>query len=291
MASFCSCSPDEDITLQIGEDYVASNTKVYFIDSLTVKASTIQFDSLIVSYPNRLLIGAYNDPTFGVTQSRSFIQLENYDYEINNDAIYDSIALTLYYDKYFYNDTIPNQQFKVFEVLDDIEPDGGGYYNSTNFNYNNTPIAVKYFSPKPYKNDSLFIKIDDVFGATLFNKIKDDDINNIDEFLNEYKGLVITANENSNTSILGFAKHSLLRIYYSLQAEEEIIEKSINFSFNKANTFNQTTSDQAGTYFETIIDQETILLSTETDNSSFIQSGTGIATRIDIPYKIGRAHV
>lgn len=284
LAFYCSCSPDEDITLQIGEDYVASNTKVYFIDSLTVNASTIQFDSLIVSYPKRLLIGAYNDPTFGVTQSRSFIQLENHDYGIDNDAIYDSIALTLYYDNYFYNDTIPNQQFKIFEVLDDIKPEESSYYNTTNFNYNNTPIAVKDFSPKPYKNDSLFIKIDDAFGASIFNKIKDDDINNLDEFLDEYKGLMVAANESSNTSILGFAKHSLLRIYYSLPSEEEIVEKTIDFSFNTANTFNQTTSNQTGTFFETIIDQETILQSKDTDNSSFIQSGTGITTRIDIPY-------
>ena len=282
-----SCDKNEEnFTLQIGENYVDSTTKVYFIDTLTVKAATIQFDSLIVNNVNRLLIGSYNDSVFGKTKSKSFVQLQNSIYDIDDDAVYDSIALILKYDKYFYNDTIPTQRFKIFELLDDIEPneDDGFYYNTTNFNTHINAIAEKDFLAKPNKNDSLNININDIFGATLFNKIKDDIINNNDEFLDEYKGLLIEADQNISTSVLGFTKNSLLRMYYVIDDGDDILEKTIDFTFNSFNTFNQTVSDKTGTYFEDIIDQETILPSLETDDSCFMQSGTGLVTRIDIPY-------
>lgn len=279
-----SCNKDvSELTLLIGEDYIDSNTKAYFIDTLTVKASTFQFDSLIVS-SNRLLIGAYTDEVFGKIQSKSYMQLVNSTYDIDDDAVYDSIVLILNYDTYFYNDTIPSQEYKVFELLEDIEPDEVTYYNTTDFNYNNTPIAIKNFLPRPNKNDSLDIKISDAYGVSLFNKIKDNDINNSEEFLDEYKGLLIEANENTNTSVLGFSKDSFLRMYYTINDEIENLEKTIDFTFDALNTFNQISSNKTETYFETIVDQETFLPSSETDDSSFIQSGIGILTRIDIPY-------
>jgi len=282
--SIVSCSEKEEgFTLEIGEDFVDSNTKVYFIDTLTVNASTFQFDSLIVSNAKRLLIGTYQDPIFGKAMSKSYIRLENDTYDIEDEAVYDSIALILKYDTYFYNDTIPLQQYSVYKLIENIEPDEFEYYNTTDFEYENTPIAIKNFYPKPNKEDSLNIEVLDTFGEELFNKIKDDEINDDFEFQEEYYGLAIEANEN-NTSVLGFTKESLLRMYYTIEEEEEIIEKTIDFTIDPINTFNQTTSDQTGTYFETIIDQETILPSSETDDSCFIQAGLGIVVRIDIPY-------
>lgn len=281
----CSNEENKDFTFQIGDDFVGTTTKAYFIDTLTVKAATFQFDSLVVSNANRLLIGAYNDPVFGKVSSKSFVQLRNTIYDIDEDAVYDSIALILTPDKYFYNDTIPIQQFKVFKVLDDIKPDEDNYYNTTNFSYNPSPIAVKDFFATPKKKDSLEIKINDDYGLALFNKLKDNDINNSDDFLDDYKGVLIAANNDSNTTVLGFSNNSFIRLYYTLDDnDDEPEEKTIDFTFNLSNTFNQISSDKTGTYFETIVDQETLLPSTETNNSFFIQAGTGILTRLDIPH-------
>lgn len=285
LVSFGSCSNEEgESNLHIGEDFVSSNTKVYVIDTLTVEISSFQFDSLIVSNNNRLLIGSYNDPVFGKTQSKSYVQLQGLTYDIEDEATYDSIALILKYDSYFYNDTIPLQQFKVFEVLDNIIPDEDSYYNTTNFNYSSTPIATKNFTPHPKENDSLDIKVDNTFGASLFNKLKNNEINNSDEFLDEYNGLLIEANSDINTSVLGFSISSSLRVYYTIDDEVEPIEKIIDFPFNSANSFNHIFSNKIGTYFENLVNQETFLPSSESDNNTFIQAGTGIVTRIDIPH-------
>ncbi len=278
-----SCSEDNETQpLEIGNDFIESTTKVFYIDTLTIKSSTFQFDSLVVSNPNRLLIGSYLDPIFGHTESKSFIQLNNnFDYSIEDNAQYDSIALILKHDNYFYNDTIPSQKLTVHQVLENIEPNEGNYYNTSNFNFENTFIGVKNFNPKPYKNDFISIKINNTYGNSLFTKILQKDITNNDEFLNEYKGLLVQG-ENTNTTVLGFSTNSILRIYYTIEGEE-YSEKTLDFTINTANTFNKTSSNKNGTYFSSIVNQKTQIPSTETDNNSFIQAGTGVATRIDIP--------
>ena len=93
-ASILSCETDNS-GFPIGEDWVSTNTKVYFIDTMTIKSSTFKFDSLSVSNTDRLLIGAYIDPVFGFVKSKSYVQLSNDVYTIDDDAIYDSIALIL----------------------------------------------------------------------------------------------------------------------------------------------------------------------------------------------------
>jgi hypothetical protein len=282
---FISCS-DDATKDPVGEDWVSLDTKVYFIDSITVNPSTFKFDSIPVSSTTRLMVGAYTDPVFGLTKCKSFVQLLSSSYNLDEDAVYDSIALILKYDNYFYNDTIPIQNINVFEVLDDIESndeDYNYYYNTTKFAINSTPIGSKNFNAKPKKEDSLHVTINNTFGKSLFEKIQDNDINNIDEFLKEYKGLLI-APEDSNTAILGFLKSSVLRIYYSIDNETEDDEQTLDFSFNSTNSFHNITSNTQGTVFETLTNQEITIPSSVTSNTTFMQAGTGIATKIDIPY-------
>lgn len=279
---------DEDFLSQDGGiTGIDIKTNVFLIDTATIKLSTFRFDSVNVSNVNRFLIGAYNDPEFDLTKSESYIQLNYSDIELEDKAIFDSIAVFLKYDGYFYNDTIPDQEFNVFEVLDDIEPaeDATGFYNTTIIKSDKDPIGVKIFKPRPQHTDSLIITLNKSYGQNLFNKIKDNDINDNADFLDEYKGLLLNANE-SNTCLLGYNSTSELRIYYSVDngVEFEKEEKTIHFPINSVNSFNHIESNQQGTFFETMENSKTMLPSDLTDNNSFVQSGTGISTRIDIPY-------
>ena len=285
-----SCNVDEEniFSMDVGEDWVDIKTKVYHIDTLTVKLSTFQFDSITVSNAKRLMVGSYNDPEFGLTKCESYIQLKNSDlYGIDDKAEFDSISLVLNFDNYFYNDTIPVQEFKVYDVLEDIEPDDDDdlYYNTTNFKTSSTPLASVFFKPRPNKLDTLAIKLDNDYGEILFNKIKDNEINNNEEFLEEYKGLMIMADE-TNTSTLGFSTNSEMRIYYTIDngVEFESEEKVINFQINPISSFSHIESNKEGTSIEDLDGSLKMLPSYETNNNSFVQSGTGITSRIDIPY-------
>lgn len=281
--SILSCETDNS-GFPVGEDWINLDTKVYFIDTLSIEVSTFKFDSLTTSNTSRLLIGSYNDPVFGITKSKSYAQLSNSIYSLDDEAVFDSIALILNYDSYFYNDTIPSQKINVYQVTDDIEPDDDtdNFYNTTNFIYNSAPIASKSFIAKPIKDDSLHVTINNTFGKDIFDKIQQNKINNSGEFLNEFKGLLIEPDDN-NTAVLGFSNTSFIRIYYSNDDELEDDDKTLDLPFNSSYSFHNISSNTQGTQFESLSDQEIQLSSTHTDNTSYMQAGTGIATRINIP--------
>ncbi len=278
-----SCSEDSS-SFVVGEDWVNSNTKVYYVDSLTVKTSTFQFDSVSVSSTNRLLIGAYSDPTFGFIKSKAFVQLYNATYTLDDDAQFDSIALVLKLDGYIYNDTIPKQELRVYEVEDDIEPneDDDTYYNTTTFKRSSNAIADINFQIKPNKVDSLNITLSNSFGSELFKKIQENDINNSDEFYKEYKGLVIEPDD-SNSTIFGISKESYVRIYYSLESETEEDESYFDLTISATNSFHNISNNLENTTFSDIKNEDVEIPSYQTNNSSFIQAGVGIATKIDVP--------
>ncbi|QKX06605.1 DUF4270 family protein [Aquimarina sp. TRL1] len=279
-----SCSKnEEDLSLEIGDDWIDGKTKVYYIDTISVATSTFKFDSLMMPNSKRILVGNYNDPVFGHTESQSYMELIGSSFSLDNEAIYDSIALILPYDNYYYNDTIPTQQIEVYEVLEEIKPEDDFFYNTSAFDYSGTPIATKRFSPTPRKEDSLHITVSNLFGIELFKKIVDDKINNNEEFTTDYRGITIKANE-QNTAFLGFKKSGVLRVYYTLKEDTQVKELTMDFLINETKFFNQIKSDRSGTYFETLKEQKITIPSTDTDNNCFIQAGVGIATKIDIPF-------
>ncbi|MEP1490380.1 MAG: DUF4270 family protein [Algibacter sp.] len=272
-----SCE-ETDTDIPIGEDWFNLDTKVYFTDSMTVNVSTFKFDSIIVSNTDRLLVGAYDDLILGHTKSKTYAQLGLYEFDIDDEAVYDSIALILNYDNYFYNDTIPTQNLSVYEVIEDIkyiDDDEDFFYNTNIFAIDETSIGTKSFIAKPKKDDSLHVTLNNTFGKRLFDKIIDNDINNSDEFLDEHKGLLIEPDD-SNTAVLGFLKTSFLRIYYTIEDESDNVEGTLDIAFNSTNSFHNITPSGDS-------NQETSIPSTALNNTSVIQSGTGLSTRIDIP--------
>lgn len=277
-----SCSDQYEETA--GKNLINNTTQAFFIDTLTVKTSTFQFDSIGVSTTKRLLIGAYTDPVFGLTKSKVYTRFANVNYTIDETAVYDSIELVLKYDGYHYNDTIPFQEFNVYRVTENIKPRSDlNYYNTMSFEVNPSPIATSVFQPKVNKVDSLRIRVNDDFGNLLFNEIQGNDFNSYDEFINRYKGFLIEPST-SNTTVLGFSPSSYFRLYYTLPDGDDDSEETLDLAFDTENSFHNIVSNQQNTYFNDIEDQETYISSTVTDNNSFCQSGTGITTRIDLPF-------
>ena len=80
-----SCGTDTDAgEFVVGSDYLALNNKVVLIDTVTVDMSTINFDSLVTSSQNRILVGSYDDPVFGKVKSDSYFQLTSETYTLNS---------------------------------------------------------------------------------------------------------------------------------------------------------------------------------------------------------------
>ncbi len=292
-----SCGTDTDAgEFVVGSDYLALNNKVVLIDTVTVEMSTINFDSLVTSSQSRILIGSYDDPLFGKVKSNSYFQLTSSTYALNSSGsdtettnyVFDSISMILKYDKYYYGDTTKVQTFDIHRLLQNVKPNGDAksFYNNSALSYSDESIGTISYKPRPLEKDSIAIRMNDAFGAALFQKFKKREITDFDSFSEYLKGLVLVPSNSNSSSVTGFGiGTSKVRLYYSRnQAEAEETPYIIDFTITDgAKQFNSISSDKTGTLIQNLPISSSKLSSTLTNKQGFIQSGTGVACRIDFP--------
>ncbi|MBT9187879.1 DUF4270 family protein [Zobellia russellii] len=286
-----SCSSDtlNGSDFEAGDTFTDSDIRVIQLDTMTVDFSTMKFDSIDTSQSARMLVGKYNDPVFGTVKTASFMELVPSSYSIDTDAEYDSITFLLRPDGYFYNDTLQTSTLLIKQVNESLKPaDGINFYNTSVIDYNQENLGSLTYTPRPLSTDSLEIKINNTFGQALFDNLQQQNISTYDEFKNHFHGITVQPDENNNASIQGFSLASNMRLYYSIAGENERIQYYTDFSLNIASSpipfFNQISAEEPNTYLTALTDQETNLYSFETEYQSFIQSGIGIATRIEFPH-------
>jgi len=293
---FTSCQTDNaEGDFVVGSDYLSINNKVLLIDTLTVNVSTINFDSLVTSNQSRILIGNYTDPILGNVKSESYIQLTPDSYTLgssNSDTqtityVYDSIAMILKYDRYYYGDTTKTQTINIHRLTQKVKPntDDNSFYNNSTLSYESQSIGSKTFHTKPIGKDSINIQIDPTFGKNLFNKLYKNEITNSDEFDDYFKGVVIKPTSNNSSSAIGFNTKSVLRLYYKKTNSDSKHSLIKDFTISDLEKqFNNISLDRTGTIIQNLPDSRSKLASELTGNSAFIQSGTGLACRIDFPH-------
>lgn len=291
---YVSCSDDLK-TYPVGEDFVDSNISIKVIDTFSLKCGTFKIDSIATSSTNRILLGSVIDAYLGRVTSQSYLKLQNTNFNIASTARYDSIGFILNYDTYYYGDTTVTQTYKIHRVIKTIEPDEGlSLYNTSSFPYDNEVLGEISFTPKPNKaTDSLYIPLKYDLGKDIFDKIKDNDINNIDDFEQYFKGVTIIPNTTINSHVLGFQSDSYatltnnsgMRIYYTIEDDDnENNDYFIDFNIVSESQFNHIESDRSNTQLDNLDTYETTISSSLTDNLIFAQGGTGISARVEIPY-------
>lgn len=293
-----SCGTDTDAgEFVVGSDYLVLSNKAILIDTVTVEMSTINFDSLITSNQNRILVGNYDDPIFGKVKSNSYLQLAGQSYTLNSGGgsdteavnyVFDSIAMILKYDNYYYGDTTKVQTFNIHRLTQRVKPntEDDNLYNNSSFAYNDESIGTISYKPRPIEKDSIVIKMSDVFGSALFQKLKKREITDFDSFSEYLKGLVLVPSTSNTSSLIGFhIAESKVRMYYSkYQADTEETPYILDFSILDATKqFNSISSDKTGTILQSLPISSSKLSSSLTNQQGFIQSGTGVSCRIDFP--------
>jgi len=255
-----SCSTEErDIpTLEVGQEFTDRAVRLVEIDTFEVRTGTFKFDSIITSGRDRLLVGRYIDQFFGAVKSESYMELTAMDYNVPDDAELDSIALILGYDHYFYNDTLQLSHIRVHRILEDFETTEDVFYNTSSLRYDTIPMMTKSFYPEPMGEDSLHISIPRSFGADIFELLREKSISGDEDFVEQFKGIVLSPVTNGNSTVIGFSKsteRTMLRFYYSLPEEFEDGDEDdgddlfLNFVIKQThglNTFNRITSDVTG---------------------------------------------
>ena len=292
-----SCGTDSDAgEFVVGSDYLALSNKVILIDTVTVEMSTINFDSLITSSQSRILIGNYDDPLYGKVKSNSYFQLASDSYSLINTGsdtettnyVFDSISMILKYDNYYYGDTTKVQTFDIHRLTQKVKPntDDSNFYNNSALTYSEESLGSISYKPRPLEKDSINIKMNDAFGAALFQKLKKREITDFDSFSEYLKGLVLVPTSSNSASVVGFhVATSKVRLYYSkYQADTEETPYVLDFTIlDAAKQFNSISLDKTGTLLQNLPVSSSKLSSLLTDHQGYIQSGTGVACKIDFP--------
>lgn len=291
---FLSCSDEalNNSDFVAGDVFTDSNIRVVFMDTLTVETTTMRFDSINTSQSSRILLGKYVDPIFGKIECSSYFEMLPLSYSIDAESEYDSIALYLKYDTYYYNDTLQINTVHVKQLKKKLKPyDGSAFYNTSNAEYFEEDIGLLTYRPRPMKADSLEIILTDSIGKGLFNRLQDKSITNSNEFKEYFKGLALQPDENDDGSVIGFSRSagaSYMRLYFSASEEGEHVQDYIDFNINISSSpvpfFNRIVAEEPNEYLKILTDKEINLNSSDSENRSFIQSGIGIATRIQFPH-------
>lgn len=291
-----SCNSDVDAgEFVVGSDNLSVTNKVILIDTATVEVSTINFDSLVTSGQSRILLGNYDDPIFGKVHSDSYFQLSSSGYNLQTTSsdteganyVFDSIRMVLVPDKYYYGDTTKVQSISIHRLLQKVKSDSEddtNFYNNSKFTYDPVALGTASFAPKPFTQDTVFVAMDNTFGDALFQKLKKREITTEDEFIEYFKGLVIRSTSENSSCVMGFNTSATLQLYYSKKVTDSKTSILKEFTITDASKqFNRISLDRTGTILKDLPGTTERLSSNLTENKSFIQSGTGLACRIDFP--------
>ncbi len=286
--SACDENPQQ---FKLGEEFIESQTQLNVIDSFSVKLSTVIYDTIVTSGTENLLVGNFRDDVFGEIKSNSYFQVGIPDsFDVKNDDVYDSLNLVITYNNYFYGDTTKNQKIIVHQLTENIEQnDDFKITSQTTFNYNNSQIGSLTYTPKPNGNiDTLSIKLHNAIGNDLFSKLKNEsDIYDSDEnFINYFHGLVLTASDSYEGSIIGFkaSAASVKLVMYTSRSDINIETICYEFKLeNLAKQFNNITFDFTSTQLQNLTEQNEELSSRDTGGLAFLHGGIGVALRVDFP--------
>lgn len=291
---------DEDMTFQIGSNYVDVNSNIRFLDTLTVHSFTMRLDSVRTSSLDQpsMVVGQYTDPEFGTLTAGSFFRV-NPPASINlpANAEYDSLRLVMLYNDYVVGDTNKPYTIRAHRLTGKLKKREDGYlYNTSLTAYDPDPLGAVSLVPRPGTYDTLTIRLDDDLGRELFYLLDEDDpiILENELFYNFFNGFTLQNNE-SNQAVLGFEFPSrntasnattfpVMRLYYHY-FDFENRSKYIDFpvgSENVALQYNQFGISDPVVDFP--VKQRDKLPASQTGNKTYVQAGIGVITRLEIPY-------
>jgi hypothetical protein len=293
------------------QNFGKSSLRTVFVDTFSVVTSTILVDSLPTTGTNQLMLGRYQDAYLGKVSASTYFQVGySGSFAPDQNSSFDSIGLVLPYSKYFYGDTTQTQTIQIHQMtsiprlrtplpyrIDDnisffVAATQSAIYNTSQANFNPVPIttASVKFSPN---RDSLYIKLPAAFGKNWFDLAQADAIagtttsyfSNPNTFITDFfNGLHLVTGASGNGSVVGFRANKVkIRLYYKKLFGDLLQQTYFDFPIRNASAqFNSIQSDRSATPLAALTGRSSIS-SSLTGNTTFVQSGIGLATKVEFP--------
>lgn len=287
---------------------------------IAIPSSVIRFEKLITynrgtnaDGVQRLLVGQYRDGVFGKIRTEIYSQISPpiniSTVTVGTSAVLDSLVLQLKTDFYYYGDKSKSDQtIEVHELLDSIKQPP--YYSTSKIPYDPTVLGERSLtidaaeftqnaadnSDNVKTNDktkkySIVLRGD--FAKNLFESMRSepDLIKSFPKFTQKYKGLAIVPK--NCDKVLGIdpkiaaatlAESTKLTMYFTEAGAQKQLDFTLfPFTQNPVLGFSSIDSDRSGTPLELLTEPYKDYY--PTDNKRYVQSGTGILTKLDFtPY-------
>ena len=195
---------------EIGSNLFNNNLfSISYVDSVSVKVSTVLLDSLITSNTSRLLVGYHKDEKLGPITAKAIFQLAVTPpvFLDRRTTEYQSLRLFLKRDGYSYYDTTNTQTISVYQLSNKIRLFNGFLYNTSKFTIDKSapPLGTLTFAPRPHHIDSLEIPLPDSLGQELMTMAQKSDprLQSSDEFIKFFKGLALIPDSSNHASAAG----------------------------------------------------------------------------------------
>ncbi|RFM30490.1 DUF4270 family protein [Deminuibacter soli] len=237
--------------INYGSQYVDSKTNVVRIDTFAPVVSTVFVDSFATAATGTALIGKYTDSYLGKVAAESYFELTTPSGTAPTlKASYDSLILVIKPNRSYYGDTTQNIQLNVTQLNEIIglKNTATTFYNTTSFQ-KGAVIGQANFTLRPRFTDTVSIRLNDNLGATLFAMLRDKttEVQNSENFINYFKGLVISATGNTS-SVFGIKDSITMRLCYREPTSDFTNERQLSFTLNNnSHQFNHIDVDRSGT--------------------------------------------
>lgn len=271
---------------------------VFYTDTLTINRSTILFDSVRTNKAAALLVGRYTDPVFGPVTASAYTQLSLGSQFIVQDSlkvdipasqiVHDSTFLFLQYTyaPVYGGDTLQTHEVAVHRLTEDLSRTKNYNYNSS-IGYSTQPLGKLAFKPTPGTSAYVKIPIDAAFGKEIV-AVANKDAGKADSiFQQSVKGIALIPGT-ANPSVLNFgamgsssAYTTVLQVYYHIQGKTTVLSQTLMVS-GAQGRFNRIVPNRAGTLLSGLKAGQATS-STATKGQTFVQPGTGVTTKIQIP--------
>ena len=288
-----SCKKEDS---NVGGGLNPNGLNVFTTDTFTVKTYSEVVDSVTTDETSINLLGAYNDPEFGIVDCgiATQIRLSSENPNFGTVSTVDSVVLSFTFASIKYYGSVKDMTFEVFEITDDLVRDDQDYYAFSPINTTGSNLILagsETILPKPYTKvtvgtdtlvPQLRLNLDPAFGQSLIDNSSQMSSNTT--FTSYFKGLYIKV---TDPSMLASEKGSVL--YFSLEdalskmvlyyTNDNSVNKTFTFNINsKCARFNKIDFDRSGTDVQNVLDN------IDNGGEKFYMQSSGIRAIVEIPY-------
>jgi hypothetical protein len=288
-----------DTPKEIGADLFSVEVGLNYTDTLKVESATVLVDSIQTGGSGTFLVGSYQHPELGTFQSSIFAQISNADtLTSKSTSVMDSVRMHLVYSGY-QGDTLQAQTLSIYKLKDSLSL-SGTYFTNSSLPYEASPVATHTFKPRvirarsangdSLKLDTLSFRMSAALGNELIKNYGDKTLSGGGKtFRAAFPGLYIKSTSASKAALLAFSpSYSRMTLYWHNPGDTTKYYLNYYFSLSNALSaevqarFNKFQTTRTGA-LAALVKPGDVIASTKTNNTSYVQSGSGIVTRLKLP--------